>query len=176
MQDVTGGTTNQTGSTAATYLATYQALGIDGRIKAAALSVNDLESMRDEEDLEAGAVDMLVQAAAQLLQRRTDADVRVFPTAYFKFVLDWASLKPGQRTDKRSDSTDRAVDTTPPEGLSSCRLGDADFVLMPWAQGRHFSLLVLCNPGKHQMGATNAEALHAQFDLFDMISVMQAVW
>lgn len=74
----------------------------------------------------------MVSRAATLWNRRTGQDIR---------VLD--SLRLQQMLDALSDWSDHA----PARWMPKMGLYDADFWLMPWHQGVHWSLLVLCHPG-----------------------------
>lgn len=87
--------------------------------------------------------DILMYNAGRLLRARTGAEVRVVPSGTFKEWTDWASRKPGAVVPR----TTRLASQEPPSSLSNASLRGAEFVLLAWQDGLHYSTVVICNAG-----------------------------
>lgn len=84
------------------------------------------------------AVDLLFHMAASRLRHRTGSDVRVVQSWIFQRWLLWAT--------RASDG--EGSHELPPH-LQQSDFGKADFMLIPWYGGQHYSTLILTNPGAY---------------------------
>lgn len=89
------------------------------------------------------ATDVLMYNAGRVLRERTGAEVRVVPSGTFSEWTDWAARKPGTLI-KRSG---KVASQEPPTSLSQASLAGAEYVLVAWQDGFHYSTVVICNAG-----------------------------
>ena len=113
-----------------------QAVKPTGRIGEALMSFGDMQGLQHGRWVTSGAIEVAMSWAAQAMQRRTGREVRVIGGSDFKKWRKYTEW-PDESLSKHAM----------PPSMKNVRLEEADFALIGYIVGEHWSMLVLCHPG-----------------------------
>lgn len=118
----------------------YEAFNPDGSITSLWLQHQDLASMQPGAYVSNYSIFVVVASAVRHVRNRTGKDVRAVTGT------TWQSWLRYTRWDQ-----ERRLRQGTPKTMIGCGFREADYVLLPWVVGLHWSSLILCHPGNELM-------------------------